>query len=76
MSESTVKTSTGAAVSAIVTVVFKGLAKFMMVYAIITALIWWLVPLATAGAVVLGAGQALAITALLLLFHGTQASKK
>lgn len=72
----TVKTSTGAAVAAVATVIFKGLAKLMLVYAIITVLIWWLVPVATAGAVVLTAGQSLAITALLLLFHGTKANSK
>jgi flagellar biogenesis protein FliO len=57
-------------------IIFRTLAKLMLLVALVSFLIWWLVPLATAGAVVLTPLQAVSITGLLYIYHATQPTRK
>jgi flagellar biogenesis protein FliO len=70
------KTSTGAVVGMALLIIFRTLAKLMLLVALVSFLIWWLVPLATAGAVVLTPLQAVSITGLLYIYHATQPTRK
>jgi hypothetical protein len=66
------KTSTGAVVGMALYIIFRTLAKLMLLVALVSFLLWWLVPQATAGAVVLTPLQAVSITALLYIYHATR----
>jgi flagellar biogenesis protein FliO len=57
--------------TAVLTLLFKALAKFLLTLAFVTLMVWAVVPLATGQAFIPTPAQALGITSLLYLFHST-----
>lgn len=65
------KTTYGGMVSTVLLTLVRTLYKLALTMAFVSLIIWWLVPVATGGLVVLGWWQAAGITGLVYLFKAT-----